>query len=103
MLTLGAGGAWAIGADRQIFQAAIPVTIVDLVGAGDCFFAGFIASLHRDAALPVLLERAPSQEVLARALRHAAVCAAIDISREGCQPATWDEAVAWHSSLDATH
>ena len=98
VLTLGAGGAWAIGADRQVYQAAMPVTVVDLVGAGDCFFAGFIASLHRDTALAALLEGAPSQEVLGRALHHAAVCAAIDISREGCQPATWDEAVAWRSS-----
>jgi len=103
ILTLGARGAYAVVADREIYQAAMPVTVVDLVGAGDCFFAGLIASLHRDSALPALLERAPSPDVLGRALRHAAVCAAIDISREGCQPPTWDEAVAWRPPEPAIH
>jgi fructokinase len=97
ILTLGAGGAWAISADAKVHQSAMPVTVVDLVGAGDCFFAGFIACLHRGGALHELLERSPSEAVLAQALRHGAICAAIDISRPGCQPPTWDEAVAWQA------
>lgn len=95
VLTLGAQGAWAIGADTQVHQRAVPVNVVDLVGAGDCFFAGLIAWLHRGDALRGLLERPPADEILAQALRHGATCAAIDISRPGCQPPTWDEAVAW--------
>lgn len=98
LLTLGAAGAWALAADRQLFQPAIPVEIVDLVGAGDCFFAGFIASLQRQSFLREVVERTPSEEILARALRHAAVSAAIDITRAGCQPPTWDEAVAWRGA-----
>jgi fructokinase len=96
ILTLGAEGAWALGADRQIHQPALPVEVVDLVGAGDCFFAGFIASVQEQGVLRDLLEGPPpSAEALARAMRHAAISAAIDISRAGCQPPTWDEVIAW--------
>jgi fructokinase len=95
ILTLGAKGAWAISAEEEIFQAAAHVKVVDTVGAGDCFFAGLIASLKHQGALRALSHCAPSGVVLAQALRHANACAAIDIGRKGCQPATWEEAVAW--------
>jgi fructokinase len=95
ILTLGAAGAWALGAAQQLYQPALPVEVVDLVGAGDCFFAGFVASMHRQGALPSLLDGPLAAPALTQALRHAAVSAAIDVSRAGCQPATWDEVVAW--------
>lgn len=95
VLTLGAEGAWAIGPEEQAFQPAQPVEVVDTVGAGDCFFAGFIAALHRQGLLPDLRYRAPPASILEQALRHAAICAAINIGRKGCQPATWDEAAHW--------
>jgi fructokinase len=95
VLTLGAEGAWAIGPDEQVFEPAQVVDAVDTVGAGDCFFAGFIASLQHQGALGELRDRAPAAPVLAQALRHAAICAAINIGRKGCQPPTWDEAVQW--------
>ncbi len=97
VLTLGAEGAWAIGPEEQIFEPAQPVEVVDTVGAGDCVFAGFIASLRHQEVLAQLRDGAPAAPALAQALRHAAVCAAIDISRTGCQPATWDEALRWRS------
>jgi fructokinase len=95
VLTLGAEGAWAIGAEEQVFEPAQPVKAVDTVGAGDCFFAGFIASLQHQEALGAVRDRAPAAAVLTHALRHAAICAAINIARKGCQPPTWDEAVRW--------
>ena len=98
ILTLGAAGAWAISAEEEIFQPAAHVKVVDTVGAGDCFFAGLIASLKHQGTLRALSHRAPSGAVLAQGLRHANACAAIDIGRKGCQPATWDEAVAWRES-----
>jgi fructokinase len=96
VLTLGADGAWAISADDQVYEPAATVTPVDTVGAGDCFFAGFIAALHHYGTLQDARHRAPPSEILAQAMHHAAVCAAINISRKGCQPPTWDEAVAHH-------
>ena len=98
ILTLGVKGAWAISAEEERFQPAARVKVVDTVGAGDCFFAGLIASLKHQGALRDLPDRAPSGAVLAQALRHANACAAIDIGRKGCQPATWEEAVAWRET-----
>jgi fructokinase len=95
VLTLGENGAWAIGPEAQVFAPAQVVNAVDTVGAGDCFFAGFVASLQHQGILGDLRDQAPSGDVLARALNHAAVCAAINIGRKGCQPPTWDEAVRW--------
>jgi fructokinase len=97
VLTLGAGGAWAISPHEQVFEAARAVAVADTVGAGDCFFAGFIAALYRSGAHTDLRDRAPPPATLTEALRHASVCAAINIGRAGCAPATWEEAKRWPS------
>jgi len=95
ILTLGPDGAWALGPGLQIFQPALPVEVVDTVGAGDCFFTGVLASLHRAGALMALRDAPPPAELATRALRHGAINAAIDVSRAGSQPGTWDEVIAW--------
>jgi fructokinase len=95
VLTLGAQGAWVISAQHEIFQPAQKAQIVDTVGAGDCFFAGFVSALQHQGALGELRDRSLGQAKLQQALRHAAVCAAINITRQGCQPPTWDEARQW--------
>lgn len=89
IVTLGANGAWVLSASQEIFEPAQSVNVVDTVGAGDCFFAGFIASLIRDNALHALRVQMPSHAIFERALQHATRCAAINIAREGCQPPTW--------------
>ena len=94
VLTLGEKGAWLLTADNEIFQKADSVAVVDTVGAGDCFFAGFVASLVRNSGFDVLLSRMPETIILENAFRHAMRCASINITREGCQPPTWDEVVA---------
>ena len=95
VFTFGASGARVMSAQHHIFQPAHSVRIVDTVGAGDAFFAGFIASLCRQGALERLRDRPPLASVLEAALRHACACAAINIGRKGCQPPTWDEADQW--------
>jgi fructokinase len=95
VLTLGSEGAWAISAEEQVFRAAHQVEAVDTVGAGDCFFAGFVGFLHRYGALQDLRERAPPAPILGQALQHAAACAAINIGRKGCAPPSWEEAAHW--------
>ena len=97
VLTLGATGAWAVSADDKIFQPAHKVEVVDTVGAGDSFFAGFISSLHHEGRLAELRDHSPPTPVLEKALRHAAACAAINIARQGCQPPTWEEALRWQT------
>ena len=101
ILTLGPDGAWALGPGLQVFQPALPVEVVDTVGAGDCFFTGVLASLHRAGALMGLREGAPPVDLVTRALRHGAINAAIDVSRAGSQPGTWDEVMAWQPAPGA--
>jgi fructokinase len=86
-LTLGAGGGVLLSRDVTV---ALPVPadvhVVDTVGAGDCFQAGLVASLH---AMHVLaLDALPGLDAprLERALRYAIATASIDVMRAGCNP-----------------
>ncbi len=94
VVTMGASGAWGLTAADQIYQPAEVVSVVDSVGAGDCFFAGSIAALICGGAIATLRGAAPSQPTLARALRRATRCAAINVTRQGCQSPTWVEAAS---------
>jgi sugar/nucleoside kinase (ribokinase family) len=46
---LGSDGAFACFRDQTVRQPGFPVDVVDTVGAGDAFSAGFIAARHRGA------------------------------------------------------
>jgi len=52
VLKLGARGAWAVQDGEEARIAPYPVTVVDTVGAGDGFNAGFVAGLLHGYALP---------------------------------------------------
>lgn len=95
VLTLGSRGAVAIGRSLRVAQPAYAVEVVDSVGAGDCFFAGFLAWLARNDALSHAAAGQAEPSAIAGALRHATACAAIDLQRRGCQPATRAEADAF--------
>lgn len=104
VLTLGARGAWCLArpdklhggavapADhrgvRRIYQPAATVPVVDTVGAGDCFYAGFLARLDESGALPGADQQraASSDAALADALAFANRVAAFNLQRAGCQP-----------------
>ena len=90
LLTLGAQGAWCLTRQHETFQAAPSVKVVDSVGAGDCFYAGFLASLDEQQALC----SAPSETQLRQALALGAQTAAFNLQRQGCQP-------PWRTQLGA--
>ncbi len=97
VLTVGAHGAWAISERHELFQNALEVSVVDTIGAGDTFFAGFVSWLYRSGELSAVCRQAESSATLEQALQHGAVCAAINLSRKGCQPPTWEQARAWRA------
>ena len=83
---LGAAGALGVSASQKVRVASIPVNVVDAVGAGDSFDAGFLYGyLHHWE--------------LERALRLACVCGALSTQKAGgtdAQP-TLGEAMAYVS------
>ncbi len=89
-LTLGAQGAALLTRSGQLFQARElePITVMDTVGAGDCFLAGLVVAMlvHHLAAdwgtLPV--QDTVAQALLASAIASASLC----VMRRGCVPPT---------------
>ena len=55
VVKMGAGGAIAIRAARRFSAPALPVTVIDPVGAGDSFDAGFLHQFLRGAYLTTCL------------------------------------------------
>ena len=84
VLTRGAHGVLAAYGDLQVECVPPPVAVVDTVGAGDTFTAGFLASL----AGQELLRRGATYaaESLRTALRTGTAAAAITCSRPGADP-----------------
>ena len=69
--TLGARGAVALAASgERASVAAQPVTVVDTNGAGDAFFAGFLAASLAGADLNGCLESGAGQAVVALSSEH---------------------------------
>jgi len=92
-LTLGGEGAMLLTRAGQTFQAreSQSLTIVDTVGAGDCFLAGMVTALL-EAGLSPTWGKSPviSSEAFAL-LQNAIASASICVQRRGCVPPTRDE------------
>ncbi|MFP1630216.1 carbohydrate kinase family protein [Zhengella sp. ZM62] len=92
LVTSGGQGAAAYVPGGEIRRPARKVKVVDTVGAGDTFNAGFLASLHADGALSLEALRAPAPGMIARALELGMAAAAVTVSRAGANP-------PWRSEL----
>ena len=86
-LTYGGDGAY-LAVDAQAAHADVPVvTIADTVGAGDTFWGNCLA-------LWSAMTEAQAQDQVAQTLRHAMRAAAINCTRQGCNPPTREEVLA---------
>jgi fructokinase len=100
-LTLGPDGAWLLQRDGLAVNAReeAPITVVDTVGAGDCFLAGLITALlagpergEEALALRAGGITAPITEARLRAvLHHALASASHCVERAGCTPPRYEE------------
>lgn len=91
VLTLGENGAHFITENINIRQdvfKAIPMG--DTVGAGDTFFSAMLAQLLRDNALT----QSAKQDDLSYALKFGSLAAAINVSKIGCHPPTYQEVLS---------
>jgi fructokinase len=94
--TRGADGATVFARGATVTRPAIPVAVVDTVGAGDAFMAGFLAVAHDNGwleggAVTGNLGDAP----IRAALDFALAVAAITVSRIGADPPTRAELAAF--------
>ncbi len=95
-ITLGAQGAMVVNAQGAV-RRRVPdgVTVVDTVGAGDCFHAGLLSWLKTSGRLTAQHLPGLSVQDMDAALKHAMASAAINVQRQGCQPPSWLEVRAW--------
>ena len=91
VLTLGSQGACLLTRQGTCLTSkeGRALQVVDTVGAGDCFLGAFLAYLLKHNWAGCL---EPLQ--LQAALDHAVRSASINVERQGCQPATWEESLA---------
>ncbi len=87
-VTEGAKGVTGYHAGGAVFVPAEAAEVVDTVGAGDTFNAGFLAQLHRSGRLSKAAISALTEDQIAEALTLGARAAGIVVSRAGAD-APW--------------
>lgn len=91
VVTLGGDGARAWSGRESATVPAVPVTVVDTVGAGDSFHAALVTWLAERGSLSIGGLGVLSGAQLREALAFAAKAAAITCSRRGANPPRRDE------------
>ena len=92
LVTLGAAGAYGATRKTRATVGAVPVHVVDTIGAGDAFGAAALAWLHdRDRLHPDFSLAAEEVESL---LRFSCLAAALTCTRTGAEP-------PWRSEIQA--
>lgn len=84
LITKGGDGIEAVSKHLRVEVPSVPANVVDTVGAGDTFSAGFLCALQEDQLFESLLTL--SKEQLTRALSLGAQAASITVSRHGANP-----------------
>jgi fructokinase len=94
-ITTGHFGAVAASREGRARVPAVPVTVVDTVGAGDSFGAALLAALvERDALEPGAM-RPLDDALLEEAVEYAVTASAITCTRRGADPPSRAEIEAW--------
>lgn len=88
VMTKGAEGAVAFRTSGAVEVPARPATVIDTIGAGDTFNAGFLAGLGDAGALSKIAVADLSDATLHAALTLGVRAAAVTVSRAGANPPT---------------
>jgi fructokinase len=103
-VTLGANGAVAITDDGYAAVPRVAVDVADTVGAGDAFMSGLLDALGTRQLLGVPARprlRAVGSDELREVLSHAALVAALTVTRTGATPPTREELARFPHPLEA--
>jgi fructokinase len=90
-VTRGGSGLYAVSAGLELRRGAVPIDLVDTVGAGDSFTAGLLDGLHRAGLVGGARREALAaidEATLGSVVDAAALIAAITCSRPGADPPT---------------
>jgi fructokinase len=99
VVTRGGRGVYATTADLELSRPALPIDLVDTVGAGDSFTSGLLDGLRRADLIGGARRAALAsvdESTLVSVLDAAALVAAITCSRPGADPPTRAEVDAAH-------
>ena len=88
LVTRGGDGALIVTPEEELEVPAPPVAVVDTIGAGDAFSAGFLASWHERRLSRSALS---DLDVVAQAVRVAVLVASRTCERAGASPPYLDE------------
>ena len=91
VVTRGAAGVCAVSANLELHPPAMPIDLVDTVGAGDSFTSGLLDGLRRADLIGAARRDALAaidEATLAEVVDEAALIAAITCSRPGADPPT---------------
>ena len=91
VVTRGGMGVYAVCAGLELHRPAVPIDLVDTVGAGDSFTSGLLEALHRADLIGASRREAIAtidESTLASVVDAAALAAAITCSRPGANPPT---------------
>jgi fructokinase len=94
-ITMGPLGAVAASREGRARVPAVPVTVVDTVGAGDIFGAALLAALVERNALEPGATQPLDDSLLAKAVEYAVAASAITCTRRGAVPPSRAEIDAW--------
>ena len=85
VITTGDSGAVAYDGEQVVAHSGFAVDVVDPVGAGDAFVAGFLAGIFQRCPLPDLLQLDPDTRasILSNALEIGNACGALVCTRHG--------------------
>jgi len=94
-ITMGTLGAVAASREGQARAPAVPINVVDTVGAGDSFGAALLAALVERDALEPGATRSLDDSLLEEAVEYAVTASAITCTRRGAVPPSRAEIEAW--------
>ena len=94
-ITMGALGAVAASGEGEARVPAVPITVVDTVGAGDIFGAALLAALVEHDAIEPGATRPLDDSLLEQAVEYAVTAAAITCTKRGAIPPSRAEIEAW--------
>ncbi|XXD09994.1 carbohydrate kinase family protein [Klebsiella sp. R445] len=91
-ITSGSDGAWVYTRDHVLHQPAMSIDVVDTIGAGDTFTAGFLSVIVD--YIDDRYQLNANEVILSEALKMGCIAAALNCREKGANPPTKEQIIA---------